>query len=315
MIASADELRCACAHAFPVRGGVARFVDDDGYADAFGRQWNRFRLTQLDSHTRLELSRQRALRCLDMESDSAARQLEGRAVLEVGCGAGRFTEVLLALGSVLTSVDLSAAVDANALTCPPGTQHRIAQADVRYLPFDAQGFDVVFCLGVVQHTPEPEQTIRALYNQVKPGGLLVFDHYAVSASSVTWVGVHTARQLFKRLSAEHQLPAVQRMVDALLPVHERVACHGRTAARALSRISPVLSYYHVHPELTPELHREWALLDTHDALTDAYKHHRSSRRIRRLLTDLGLEHLAVWRGGIGVEARGRRPTRAPERPV
>jgi 2-polyprenyl-3-methyl-5-hydroxy-6-metoxy-1,4-benzoquinol methylase len=313
LASSSEQLRCPAGHAFPISGGVARFVESDGYAEAFGRQWNRFRLTQLDSHTGVDLSRRRALRCLGLEPTAAEGRLTGRTVLEVGCGAGRFTEVLLALGAAVASVDLSAAVDANALTCPPDDRHRIAQADVRHLPFGAQSFDIVLCLGVVQHTPDPEATIRALYAQVKPGGLLVFDHYAISASTVTWLGMHAARQIVKRLPAERQLPAVKRMVDGLLPLHARVARLGRTPARALSRLSPILSYYHIHPELRDELQREWALLDTHDALTDAYKHHRSPRQVRKLLVGLGLEQVAVWRGGNGVEARGWRPIPAPPR--
>ena len=37
---------------------------------------------------------------------------------------------------------------------------------------------------------------------------------------------------------------------------------------ALSRISPLLTYYHAYPELNDQLQYEWALLDTHDHLTD-----------------------------------------------
>jgi hypothetical protein len=103
------------------------------------------------------------------------------------------------------------------------------------------------------------------------------------------------------------------MVDALMPLHERVSRRGRRTARALSRRSPVVSYYHVHPELRPEFQRGWALLDTHDALTDAYKHHRSPRQVRELLISLGLEQIVVWPSGTSVEARGRRPSPAPAR--
>jgi 2-polyprenyl-3-methyl-5-hydroxy-6-metoxy-1,4-benzoquinol methylase len=35
----------------------------------------------------------------------------------------------------------------------------------------------VVCLGVIQHTPDPEKTIKCLFEKVKPGGVLVIDHY------------------------------------------------------------------------------------------------------------------------------------------
>lgn len=305
----ADRYGCPEGEIFPVRDGIARFVRHNNYADAFGRQWNRFRLTQLDSHTGLRLSEERALRCLGLGSRSGdfAPLLSGQTVLEVGCGAGRFTEILLKHGALVTSVDLSSAVDANARTFPPSRVHRIAQADVRGLPFAARQFDGVFCLGVVQHTPNPKGTIAALYEQVRPGGWLALDHYAIDASTLTWVGAHLARQVFKRLPAERKLSAIERMVDLVLPLHRAAVRRGPLPARMLSRVSPVVTYYHRYAELSPGLQREWAVLDTHDALTDTFKHHRTVAQLRSYLVELGLEDLVVARAGNGVEARGRRP--------
>lgn len=302
-----EQLRCPLGHTFPIVRGVPRFVPSGGYAESFGRQWNRFRLTQLDSHTGLPLSEERALRCLGLAD--AGRALDGQAVLEVGCGAGRFTEVLLKLGADVTSVDLSNAVEANAANFPPDQRHRVVQANVQALPLSTRQFDGVFCLGVVQHTPVPETTVKTLYEYVRPGGWLVFDHYAVSFSTTTWFGVHAARQVFKRLPVDRRLPAVERMVDRLLPVHAAAARLGRAPARALSRVSPVLSYYHIHPDLPEDLQRDWAILDTHDALTDVYKHHRTQGQMESYLHRLGLAGVVVVRSGNGIEARAWRPTR------
>jgi 2-polyprenyl-3-methyl-5-hydroxy-6-metoxy-1,4-benzoquinol methylase len=46
---------------------------------------------------------------------------------------------------------------------------------------------VVFCLGVIQHIPDPEATIACLYNQVRPRGTLAIDHctYSVSGWSIS----------------------------------------------------------------------------------------------------------------------------------
>jgi SAM-dependent methyltransferase len=300
---------CPAGHEFPIVEGIIRFVDS-GYAEPFGRQWQRFRLTQLDSHTGLPLSEDRLRRCLGWPRSVGERHATGQTILEAGCGAGRFTEVLLRIsGAHVTSIDMSEAVTANARTCPPLARHRIAQADILSLPFAPFGFDYVICLGVVQHTPSPEETIRALWHQVKPGGWLVFDHYCWNLSRLTRVA-QVSRQLFKRLPPERKLPTVERMVDLLLPLHRRFSRFGRI----ISRVSPVLSFYHLYPELTEQLQREWAILDTHDALTDHYKHHRSRRQILRVLDNLGGDETWVQRGGNGVEARIRRPGEAaPER--
>jgi 2-polyprenyl-3-methyl-5-hydroxy-6-metoxy-1,4-benzoquinol methylase len=282
--------------------GIPRFVGAGTYADHFGAQWQRFRLTQLDSYTGFNFSRERLRRCLGSAIPDA---VAGRRVLECGCGAGRFTEILLAGGATVTSIDLSAAVESNAVTFPPSACHRIAQADILSLPFREQSFDLVLCLGVVQHTPNPERTIAALYDQVAPGGTLVIDHHTFSIGWYTKTAP-LFRQWLKRLHPVAAFAVTDRLVNALLPLHKRVA-RIPILRSVVARISPVLSYYVAYPQLSDALHREWALLDTHDVLTDHYKHFRTARSIRRTMERLGMQSVWCELGGNGVEARGRRP--------
>jgi len=276
----------------------------DTYSDAFGLQWKAFRRTQLDSHTHTTLSLDRARRCLGEECWSLLNRQQRTDVLEVGCGAGRFTEVLLRTGAFVTSVDLSTAVEANQENFPPDEYHRILRADVRRLPFSPGHFDVVFCLGVIQHTPDPEATIEKLYEQVRPGGWLVIDHYAYNLSSVT-KSAPLFRMVLRRMPPDRGLQWTERLVNTFFPLHRAVR-HHRVAQALLSRVSPVLSYYHAFP-LNDELQREWALLDTHDSLTDWYKHARTKGQIRRTLQQLGGADIWSEYGGNGVEARCRRP--------
>src|SRR5205823_6921844 len=94
----------------PIVGGIPRFVSSDDYAAAFGLQWNLHAYTQLDSRTGAHLTEQRLVRC----SGLPLQQFAGLRVLEAGCGAGRFTELLVRAGALVHSVDLSgAAVDTN----------------------------------------------------------------------------------------------------------------------------------------------------------------------------------------------------------
>ena len=64
---------------------------------------------------------------------------------------------------------------------------------------------------------------------------------------------------------------------------------------------------HVIVELTDELQMEWALLDTHDNLTDHYKHFTTKERFTNSMKSLGLSEIECWKGGIGIEGRGRKP--------
>jgi 2-polyprenyl-3-methyl-5-hydroxy-6-metoxy-1,4-benzoquinol methylase len=300
-----SSLQCPTGCQFPIAKGIPRFVPLDNYSAAFGEQWKRYRKTQLDSYTGTPLSGSRLRRCLGEE---LWRDLEGKHVLEAGCGAGRFTEVLLAEGANVTSVDLSDAVTANQENFPQDDHHRIAQADILNLPFEKQKYDIVLCLGVIQHTPSPEETIGALYDNVKPGGWLVIDHYRFRFRFV----LRTAplfRMFMKRMPRGKTIALTEKMVDMLLPLHKAVR-NFRPAQTVLSRFSPLVVYYHGFPHFSDELQREWALLDTHDSLTDYYKRFRSRGQIRAILAKLGLEDIWCEYGGNGVEARGRRPINA-----
>lgn len=294
-------LRCLGGHEYLTINGIPRFVKASNYADHFGLQWNRYRTTQLDSHTGVPISSNRLKRCLGEVWDS----LSGKQVLECGCGAGRFTEILLQKGSFVTSVDLSLAVEANAQNCPITDRHRVAQADILALPFRPRQFDLVLCLGVVQHTPNPEITIARLFDHVAPGGFLVLDHYAFTLAWYTKTAP-LLRIWLKRCSPRFSLRVTERLVDSLLPIHK--ATSDVPGLRSvICRISPILSYYQVFPELNDCLQHEWALLDTHDYLTDWYKHFRTPKRIKSTLAQLGIEDISCECVCGVVEVRGRRP--------
>jgi 2-polyprenyl-3-methyl-5-hydroxy-6-metoxy-1,4-benzoquinol methylase len=296
-------LECAAGHVFERVNGIPRFVAASSYADHFGLQWNRYRVTQLDSHTGVPITRDRTRRCL---GEALWQSLNDKHLLEVGCGAGRFTEILLAQGARVTSVDISGAVEANQRNFPQNDRHRIAQADATALPFLPAQFDVVFCLGVVQHTPSPEETLTALYEQLRPGGVLVFDHYTHTVSTYTKITAPVLRQILKRVSPPRGLACTEGLVAAFLPLHRRV--RGSLVGQALlSRVSPIRTYYHVYPELSEDLQVEWARLDTHDALTSWYRHKRTCRQIAALFARLGGVEIDCHRGGIGLEARVRKP--------
>ncbi len=128
---------------------------------------------QLDSYCGVAVSESRLGRCMLGELQS----IEGKRVLEAGSGAGRFTEVLLKHGAYVHSFDYSNAVDANASNNGGNQRLTLVQADIRRMPFARSTYDYVVCLGVLQHTPSPEESIKCLWAMVKPGGALVIDHY------------------------------------------------------------------------------------------------------------------------------------------
>jgi 2-polyprenyl-3-methyl-5-hydroxy-6-metoxy-1,4-benzoquinol methylase len=295
-----------CEHgcSVPIVRGIPRFVDTSNYAAGFGLQWNQFRRTQLDSYTHTTISRDRLTHAVGGNLDI----LKGKTVLEVGCGAGRFTEVMLAAGACVVACDLSTAVDANYANCGEHPNYFVLQADVRALPIKQHSFDFVVCLGVIQHTPSPEETITALARCVKPGGMLVIDHYGPSypvTFSRRWL-----RHLLLRLPPASAKSLALTISRLLLPLHKLSWRPTRTAARLraqLQKFSPLVDYYDVYPRLDKKILAEWSLLDTHDTLTDYYKHLRTAEEIERCLLACGLGETETEYAGNGVEARALMP--------
>ena len=293
-------LKCPAGCTFPIINNIPRFVSSENYADAFGRQWNKFRKTQLDSHTGTTISRDRLQRCLGGSLDV----IKGKSVLEVGCGAGRFTEVMLKAGARVFACDLSSAVEANYENCHDlSADYFVCQADALKLPVAPGSFDFVVCLGVIQHTPSPEQTISALARYVRPGGTLAIDHYPTDYPLTRSRAI--TRKLLLKLPprAAHRLALT--LARMLVPVH-RLTWNNRRGVwrvrRLLAKHSPLVDYYGVF-SIEPDLLAEWAILDTHDMLTDYYKHLRSEAQIEQSLRACGFSRVQVWRGGNGVEAR------------
>ncbi|WFU18967.1 class I SAM-dependent methyltransferase [Bradyrhizobium sp. CB3481] len=304
------ELRSCSGRAYSVIGGVPRFVPPENYAAAFGLQWKTFRKTQLDSYTGTSISRDRLERCL-----GGFGAVRGKKVLEAGCGAGRFTEVLLAEGAQVLACDLSTAVEANRENCGSRDGYFVCQADIRALPVAPRSFDVVICLGVIQHTPDPDETIRVLAGHVAPGGLLVIDHYRYGHEDMTKTR-QRLRKFLIRQDPKVAMNLVRLLVAALWPLH-RLSWHLRKLAlggrfrQAVLHFSPVLDYHDYYGQLGPKLLYAWAVLDTHDALTDRYKHKRSTEQIAQALDAAGLVQIEVSYGGNGVEARGLVPKLSP----
>jgi len=297
-------LTCPEGCRVPIAQGIPRFVDSSNYAAGFGLQWKAFRKTQLDSYTGTTISKDRLARCLG----GSLQVIHGKSVLEVGCGAGRFTEVMLAAGARVFACDLSQAVEANYENCKRESDYFICQADARRLPVESHSFDFVVCIGVIQHTPSPEETIAALARYVKPGGTLVIDHYSPAYQQNFFQ--RNLRRVLIRLPASVAKPLALGLSRGLLPLHRLTWNDRRRAGRLRKHLiahSPLVDYYDSYSQLGNELLGQWSVLDTHDTLTDYYKHLRTSEQIEACLRSCGLVELEVSYGGNGVEARARMP--------
>ena len=285
-----------CDKTYPIVHGLARFVPEFNYADSFGFQWNRHARTQLDSHSGLPISHDRLYAALGGKAN-----LHGQRVLEAGSGAGRFTEVLVSSGADLVTFDYSSAVDANASNLAPSQNLHLFQGDIFNIPLEEKSFDIVMCLGVVQHTPDPEAAFKSLVKYVRPGGQLVIDAYSKNIYSLfSWK--YWLRPITMRMRKETLYRLIEIVTPPLVPIAKWLRILG---GRVGARLVPIVEYSHLG--LKPELNIQWAILDTFDMYSPAHDHPQTLSGVRRWFKDQGFVDINVRRGLNGIVGSGRQP--------
>lgn len=103
--------------------------------------------------------------------------LRDKRVLDVGCGGGILAESMAARGAVVTGIDLSdkALSVARLHLYESGRQVDYQHASAEdYADAHPGSFDVVTCLEMLEHVPDPASTVRACARLLKPGGTAFF---------------------------------------------------------------------------------------------------------------------------------------------
>ena len=297
------QLKClTCRRAYPIVRGIPRFVPIDNYASSFGLEWTEHARTQYDSYTRLNLSEKRFF-----EETRWSPDLSGEVILEVGSGAGRFTEQAASTGAFVVSMDYSAAVDANYQSNGAKPNVLIVQGDVYQMPFRRGFFDKLFCFGMLQHTPDVLKTFQALPPMLKPGGELVVDVYKKTLPGMLLQTKYYVRPLTRHIPPARLYRLTKKWVDVMWPLSRAI---GRIPRIGHSINWRLLVADYSFAGVSGALLKEWAYLDTFDMLSPRYDSPQTLRTIRRWFAAARLEDVEVRNGYNGIEGRGKRQVRA-----
>ena len=184
----------------------------------------------------------------------------------------------------------------------PHPRLNLVQGDIYHLPFRKPSFAYVYCLGVLQHTPDVRRAFLSLPEQLQPGGRLTVDVYPALLANALWPK-YWLRPLTKRLPQARLFALVKLMVRFLLPLSLRV---GRipVVGRKLRYAVPVANHEPDFP-LSPDQVREWAILNTYDMLAPAHDHPQTATTLRRWFQEAGLVDVQVFRRGHLVGRGGK----------
>ena len=285
-------------NSFPLRDGAYRFVKGTNYAENFGFQWNKFEKTQIDRFQQNSVqSRERLFAVTGWEKEDLS-QLN---VLEVGSGAGRFSQVVLQYTKAnLFSVDYSSAVEANFRNNGPNDRLHLFQASIYELPFAPGQFDKVFCFGVLQHTPDFKKSVKCLVDMVKPGGELIVDFYPVRGWYTKIHAKYLLRPFTRKMDHQKLLGRIERHADRLVASYRFFDSIG--LGRIVNRFLPVCDIKRTIPsQLDKAALREWVILDTFDMFSPAHDYPQRLETVIHWFKELGMINVtgSVVRYGEG----------------
>ena len=280
---------------FPAEKGAYRIVKDDNYSENFGYQWNKFAGTQLDKASKLDISKTRFF----AETNWDKEDLTGKNVLEVGSGAGRFSQIILDFtGANLYSVDYSNAVETNFSNNGPNERLHLFQASIYEMPFAKAQFDKVICIGVLQHTPDVEKSVRALIDMAKPGAEVVVDFYPITGWWTKLTAKYLLRPFSKKMSHEKLYKKIDKNMDRLIRTYRFLSKAG--VGRLFNRFVPICDIDGTLPKGLPyDQLRELCVLDTFDMYSPQYDQPQKISSVIKWFQQSGMKE--VWGGFIKYE--------------
>ena len=129
-----------------------------------------------------------------------AINLDGRTVLDVGCGGGLLCEAMAGRGARVTGIDASREAIAAA------ERHRDSGAlniDYRVMTIEefasagSAGFDAITCMELLEHVPEPAAVIAAVARVLRPGGHFIAS--TINRTARAWLGAIIGAEHLLRL--------------------------------------------------------------------------------------------------------------------
>lgn len=250
----------------------------DSYVENFGKQWRDYRNVQIDSMNNFSISydylKELFYGNLDLIKD--------KDVLEIGGGAGRFTEHIIKKSKICVSVDLSSAVYHN--VSKNEKKLIILKADFNNLNPDKK-FDIVFCRGVLQHTENPIQSIIKMHSFVKKNGFVIFDIYKMPKLGYLHPKYFFWRPLIQKFIKYEKLEIfLKKNIKILLTIKRVIKKLFLKSDFISDSLIPIWDYKD-KLNLSESKLQNWSIMDTLDGLYATYDYPQKNTKIIKILNE------------------------------
>jgi SAM-dependent methyltransferase len=278
------KLTCRNCHIdYPIQNYIPRFIHSDRYVQSFSMEWTLHANTQLDSFSGTNESES----TFKMKTGFDLEKLKGNLVLDVGCGSGRFMEVVSKYGAEIVGIDMSFSVDSAFRNLGLKENVHIIQADIFSLPFKESCFDNIFSIGVLHHTPNTKEAFKQLPKLLKVGGEIAIWVYSEEGF---------LRKIGNRISSFYRI-FTKRMPRQLLYrlSYISVPLYYPKKFRILGTALNIILPTSVHPN------PRWRVLDTFDWYAPKYQWKHRREEVVQWFQEEGLKNIAVLASLVSVK--------------
>jgi ubiquinone/menaquinone biosynthesis C-methylase UbiE len=263
--------KCQCDAEYGYGDGVYRFVPDDAYLKTFSFEWNKYSHVYDTEEERA--ATERTLRNLHITPES----VDGRLVLDVGCGTGRFSKVLCDWGARVVAVDLSQAIYVAQKNIGDRKSVTFAHADLFRLPFPAKQFDVILAWGVLHHTPDTEAAFKAVARHLKPGGR--FSVYIYGQSKGTR---RRMRNLYRNVTPKLSMKLLYSICLLAAPMYY------------VYKIPLIGNIMQILLPMSRQKHYRLRILETFDEYAPKYAWRHTFPQVHQWFVDAGMKDNAIY---------------------
>ena len=261
---------------FKIERGVHILNENDGYTENFGKQWKKYTNTQIDSLNNFKISN----KLLTKLFFNNLNIIKDKNVLEIGSGAGRFTEIIIKYAKTCTTVDMSSAIYFNVSKNNPKLSR--IKADFINLTTKKK-FDIVICRGVLQHTPDPFKYLEKLFNFIGKEGIVVFDIYKMPKLKLFHPKYLIWRPIFLNLINYSRTEIfLQNNIKTLLYMKRLIKKIFFNSSLISDSIIPIWDYKN-KILLDEKRLQEWSILDTLDGLYAKYDKPKTNKSVVNFL--------------------------------